>query len=48
MTEGSQKAEQYLSRFLEKPLRVQISDGRMFTGAMKCVDKVPDTIIPGV
>lgn len=30
----------YLSQFIDKPLRIHTSDGRVFGGHMKCTDKV--------
>jgi len=33
-------AVSYLEKLLGKTLRIQITDGRMFIGQMKCTDKV--------
>jgi hypothetical protein len=34
------EASHYLSQFIGKPLRIHVSDGRVFGGQMKCTDKV--------
>lgn len=38
--ETSKAAENCLTEYLGKTLRIQITDGRMFIGSFKCVDKV--------
>jgi len=34
------EASFYLTQFIGKPLRIHVSDGRVFGGQMKCTDKV--------
>ncbi|KAF2245908.1 hypothetical protein BU26DRAFT_567424 [Trematosphaeria pertusa] len=35
----------YLSQFIGKPLRIHVSDGRVFGGQMKCTDKDRNIIL---
>lgn len=37
------RAVELLSSFLDKTLRIHVSDGRMFVGQMKCTDRVSPT-----
>jgi small nuclear ribonucleoprotein (snRNP)-like protein len=43
--ESQQIATDYLSSFLNKQLRVQIQDGRMFVGSLKCTDRERNLIL---
>jgi small nuclear ribonucleoprotein (snRNP)-like protein len=39
------EASFYLSQFIGKPLRIHVSDGRVFGGQMKCTDRVSIPIL---
>ena len=38
------EASFYLSQYIGKPLRIHVSDGRVFGGQMKCTDKVSTSV----
>jgi hypothetical protein len=40
MSEGKAEAEAYLSSLLNKNLRINTTDGRMFVGQFRCTDAV--------
>ncbi|KAB8336857.1 hypothetical protein FH972_021165 [Carpinus fangiana] len=39
------RAQDYLSSFLDKNLRIHVSDGRMFVGQMKCTDRESNYVL---
>ncbi|KAF2719370.1 hypothetical protein K431DRAFT_228832 [Polychaeton citri CBS 116435] len=44
-TNKPDEAAQYLSTFLDRTLRVHISDGRVFVGQLKCTDSERNLIL---
>ncbi|KAJ4293490.1 hypothetical protein N0V90_008773 [Kalmusia sp. IMI 367209] len=42
---NNDEATSYLSQFIDKPLRIHASDGRVFGGQLKCTDKDRNIIL---